>query len=201
MLVLLELLYNRPIVPLPTITEVCRITERTAYRYLGTLIDANFPIEFDGELGGYRLLGKRSIVSQFSDAETAILYFGTLLLEHFAGDSTLDSIKSTRIKLESRVSLKLQEVLASGKETLFNVSSPPAPREFVVLSLLLLAARRGVAIRVRFLDADGERQEMQINKPKILYDREWVTSEQNAERDVARIPIRQIQDIDVPKLS
>jgi predicted DNA-binding transcriptional regulator YafY len=201
MLVLLELLYNRPIVPLSTITEVCRVTERTAYRYLGALADANFPIEFDGDLGGYRLLGKRSIVSQFSDSETTILYFGTLLLEHFAGESALDSIKSTRIKLESRVSLKLQEVLASGKETLFNVTSPAAPREFVVLSMLLLAARRGAAIRVLFLDADGERQEIQINKPKILYDREWVAGEQNFEQDPTRIPIRQIQDIDLPKVS
>lgn len=201
LLVLLELLYNRRVVPMSVITQECRIVERTAYRYIGTLQDANFPIEYDQELGGYTLIGKgTAITAQFTDPEMVVLYFGTLLLEQYAKDSVLDSIKSSRVKLESRISHKLQQVLGQGREALISSTSPAAPQEIVAMSTLLLAALKGQPISVTYLGSDGASAREQIVSPKIIYDREWVLGAADLIHSRVQIPIRQIQRIDLDAL-
>jgi predicted DNA-binding transcriptional regulator YafY len=197
LLILLELLYNRPIVPMSDIVKECRITERTGYRYIGTLQDANFAIEYDANCGGYHLIGRNPITARFTDSELTMLYYGTLLLEHLAAESALDSIKSARVKLESRVSLELQHVLSAGKEALLASTTPPGLREFVVLSMLLLAARREKPVKILYVDAAGERLEREIKSPKIIYSRGWAVSEEGPNRSVEAIAMRQILDVEL----
>lgn len=197
LLILLELLYNRTAVPMSDIVKECRITERTGYRYIGTLQDANFAIEYDADLGGYHLIGRNPITAQFTDSELTMLYYGTLLLEHLAAESALDSIKSARVKLESRVSLKLQQVLSAGKEALLGSTTPPGLREFVVLSMLLLATRHDAPVTIRFVDASGDQQEQEIKRPRIVYDRGWVVTEVGPSPAGDAIAMRQILDVEL----
>lgn len=200
LLILLELLGNRQVVSVSEIMEACHITERTVFRYLNTLADANFPYEYDYDLGGYRLLGKRNLLAQFSDSEMAVLYYGTLLLEQFAGKSALDSIKSARVKLESRLSKKLQQMLDAGREMMLGASQTGGLTDLVVMSMLLLASRQGAAVKVNYIDVGGDTQELLINRPKIIYDREWLVGEESGPSGQVRVPIRQIQDINLGSL-
>ncbi len=197
LLILLELLYNRDTVPMSTIVEKCRITERTGYRYINTLQDANFAVEYDADGGGYRLLGRTPITAQFTDSELSMLYYGTLLLEHLAAESALDSIKSARVKLESRVSAEIQKVLSAGKEALLNTSTPQGLREFVVLSMLLLATRNSEPVMIRHLDGNGDQLETEMCTPRIVYDRGWAVSDEGPNRQTDSISMRQILDVEL----
>ena len=52
---LINLLTYRQQVTLDTIKKACDIPERTAYRYLRDISEANFPVFFDRETHSYRL--------------------------------------------------------------------------------------------------------------------------------------------------
>ncbi len=52
---LLRLLQEKKTVSLRTIMEVCNISERTVYRYIKNLNDANVPVYYDSRRGGYRI--------------------------------------------------------------------------------------------------------------------------------------------------
>jgi predicted DNA-binding transcriptional regulator YafY len=52
---LLRLLQEKKIVSLESIMEACNVSERTVYRYIKNLHDANVPIYYDRRKGGYMI--------------------------------------------------------------------------------------------------------------------------------------------------
>jgi len=82
-IILLNLLYHRRAVSMRTITEMCGITERTAYRYIGTLSRANIPVYYDKEAEGYRLTsGSKIGLGDLSIGETCLIL---VALDNLAG--------------------------------------------------------------------------------------------------------------------
>jgi predicted DNA-binding transcriptional regulator YafY len=55
---LMSLLQSRRSVDLGTITRLCEISERTAYRYIARLSAANVPVFYENETGGYALASR-----------------------------------------------------------------------------------------------------------------------------------------------
>ncbi len=197
LLVILQLLSSRRSLSIRTIQRECRVTERTAYRYVNSLAAAGFPIHYDREVGGYRILTKHSIIQQLTSAELGAIHVGALLLEQIAGERSLQAVKGARIKIESMMASKLQEVLFMGKQTFFNSKTPTALKEYVAFTLLLFASKVDSKVKIRFLNTYGELEEIDIGRPRILYDSGWTVSEGASMPEHCRIPIRSIQEIDI----
>lgn len=73
-LTVLNLLYNRQTVSIRSIQEECGVSRSTAYRYITTISEANFPVIRDQEVGGFRLTYKWGKgVCSFSEAEAEFI--------------------------------------------------------------------------------------------------------------------------------
>jgi predicted DNA-binding transcriptional regulator YafY len=196
LLTLLELLHNRRRVSLKEIQDVLGVSERTAFRYLQSLERANFAIDRGTEVSGYRILNRSSFASQFTDTEAALIYLGTLFVEHYMGDKALDNIKSARAKLEVRLPSRMQHVLAAGSQALYNDQIPESVRRSILLSLLLLSKKSGSRIRVGYRGDDGESKEATLVSPQIRYDRGWIAGDAFTGNADLQIPIDQIRNVD-----
>ena len=195
LMLLLNLLYHRPYVSVATIQKECEISKRTVYRYVDSLSAARFPVEFDVDVKAYRLTDRGNLVSQFSAEEAAMVLFGLVLLERSLAPRHLGAINRARTKLESRISHQIQEILASGKSLLSSQETPDAIRDFILVSLVNIAALSGLGLRLEHSDKNAEIGTTDITHPKMVFDKEWKIGNQTDRSPYPQIPLRLVRDI------
>jgi predicted DNA-binding transcriptional regulator YafY len=187
LLILLHLLSHRRSVTLETIASVCGIPERTAYRYLNTLSEANIPVHFDRQLGGYCLTFSTEI--QFDELdlqEISLLVSCLLLLVRHVNRKYQIEIGRLVEKIISRQSFALET--AHGIPRILNevsTAKPLRPDYSGALSMQLVQsaihARRAVQLTLEDAkDPTGDDEQLEFGAPRLLFDRKWIVSDDHA---------------------
>lgn len=97
---IVSLLFNRRSVSLGMIMEECRISRATAFRYLRSISEANFPIVYDSELRGYVLTNKKCLnISNLNFDEAELVKHGLELCERESGEQINQITRRVRLKL------------------------------------------------------------------------------------------------------
>ena len=171
---LISLLSNRHHVSMETITSVCGISERSAYRYLNFISEANFPVFYDKKLGAYRLAEQNTKLYNRPSIEDIILtVIGLKMLSQKLNNHYRADVDELIRRLVAEKSFPLEEVIQSFNNQLEKADRLEDCTE-LVSSMLLNAAITGKR-KIRILienSATGEKA-VDLNLPSLTFRKVW----------------------------
>lgn len=197
LLLVLHHLMNRRSVDVRTIQSECSVSERTAFRYVRALETIGFPVYYDPEYQGYRLINKQAKISQFAPVEAAILILALDLIEHSISPNSIDSIKRIRLKLEASIPESDQRSLLAVFNPILADLGEGQTRNQILLTLIDYAQRLGR--KVRLIHAPEGKVESAADEilPTLRFDKGWRVEGKNTAGWDASIPISTIRDIEM----
>lgn len=196
-MLLLNLLYHRPYLTLATIERECEISQRSAYRYINSLSAARFPVFFDATVKGYRLMERGNLVSHLSTDETTMIFIGLLLLERLLAPGQLGPVRRARTKLESKLSLRAQELIAANQNLLADQEAPGVVRDIILMSLVSFAAGSGRSLRLEYTEDSAVESVAHVDKPKLVFNGEWMIGARGANSQSISVPLRLVSDLQI----
>ncbi|MCP4686254.1 MAG: hypothetical protein GY867_12515 [bacterium] len=109
---MINLLDHRRSVSLETIQKTCNIPERTAYRYLNTISEADIPIYFDTRDRAYRLTRQGVLeIDDLSLGEAVIMVLALKLLAETLSEEYQDEVEKLLAKVLVRQRFPIEEIL------------------------------------------------------------------------------------------
>ena len=98
---ILNLLRHRGVVSRKELIERCEVSERSIYRYVSQLSDANIPVYFNDSERGYMLHRAIDIpITIFNDAEVLLIRLGLNLLGRQLGGAHSSSLRNIVLNLD-----------------------------------------------------------------------------------------------------
>jgi hypothetical protein len=152
--------------------QVCNISGRSVYRYLNIVSAAHFPVIFDYELGGYRLLNRgRNNFCKFGFDEAMILVVALDLLVDKVNDDYKLMIKNIVAKIMANQEAAIESIWEG-----FRLSRN-RPCNFADLSQTLtdLIIRSGIqgSKRMKATLKSGLVRHIESEKTIISFNRDW----------------------------
>jgi predicted DNA-binding transcriptional regulator YafY len=196
---IVNLLYHRKSVTLREIVDECGVCERTAYRYLTALSEANIPLYFDKELRAYTLNADRKLaLDNLRTDEGVLLVIALRMLSIQVGGAMSDALEALARKIYSRQQCGLEEMW-SFLEDPGDKYSPRTSEisELIVLLTLHEAARRNERVEVLLTSPDQPERRLTFNSPVLRFNDRWYVQERTANEgdawslaDIAQVWIR-----------
>jgi len=171
---MINLLDHRRSVSLETIQKTCDIPERTVYRYLNTISEADIPIYFDANERAYRLTRQGVLeVDDLSLGEAVILVLALKLLSETLGEEYQDEIDKLLAKILVRQRFPIEEILPVVEHGLEDQTKDLDLSE--LLSSLLVNAAISCKREVRLSTRGPERADTEviIENPGWLFKNTW----------------------------
>ncbi len=179
LLLILHLLMSRRCVTVDLIVNKCQISERTAYRYLRSVDIAGFPLIYEKELGGYRLVNRSGVFAHLSATELGAVYLGIDVLESLLSPEQMELFRRVKLKLESYMTSDVQKELTSMMRSLATVSDATKIRDHLLISFLKSAQDQHKSIRLHYRCGTSDLQITDLAKPCLQFEREWRLSSEN----------------------
>jgi hypothetical protein len=188
---LINLLYHRKQVRMETITEVCGISERTAYRYLDIISAANIPVYYDRNLKAYCINKAECICFGGLDIIDSIMIILALnLLTPRVNDYHKKLIQRLIRRMLTHNKHRLESLLAVFDENIREVER--SEDIDVLISNMIIEASILFDKKLRLKVRQGDEMvNMSIEKPSLRFDRDWLVTE-NFQSDGISIPISKI---------
>ena len=182
----LHLLMARRMVTLDLIVKECKVSQRTAFRYIGSLEAAGFPLE--RENSGYRLLSRTGALSTLSPSELSAVYLGVEMLESVLGAEQLEVFRRVKLKLESYVTAEVRQELNTLVQAVAKTDDSRTLREHLIISLLKVAQLQNLKVRLYHSDSTTGIQISEFNRPTLQFEKEWkLSTEIDSKRHLIRL--------------
>ncbi len=196
-LTLINLFTNRPMVTLKTIERVCDIPERTAYRYINDISEANFPIIYDKRLKAYRLYQRNKGQGLALGTDEAILLTaGLRLLSLGLGEKYAGNIDDLVSKLISSQEHPVEEILDAYGEQIASQAQVRDCSEIVSSMLINAAIRGGQRVRLERVSARGKRLTTVLDQPSLSFKNEWRLVGMNNDGRI-EVPLDEIEQVSI----
>lgn len=171
---LINLLTHRQYVTLDTIKNACGIPERTAYRYLRDISEANFPVYFDRHNHAYRLdRSAASRTDEFSAEETILILVALRRLARSLNDNYRDEADALVRKLVVRQSLPLEEVMDAYRHQLDNLSDGEDYSHLISSMLISAAINSNKKIAITVNSSEIPEKDIRIDNPALHFKKNW----------------------------
>jgi len=179
-ILLINLLFHRHSVTMETIKKVCKIPERTAYRYLNTISRANIPVYFDKNARAYRINNyKTESIDDLTVEEQIFIVVALKILSQSLAKEYSNDIENLIHKVLSRQPMPIEEIFHSFKHDL-EVLEPSPDISTTISSILINAAilcRRKICLTI---NKKGSRQaKVEIEKPSLRFNKGWYVKPSN----------------------
>jgi predicted DNA-binding transcriptional regulator YafY len=184
---LINLLNTRRSVTVKTIREVCSIPERTAYRYLNTISEANIPVYFDKSIQAYRLNTDVNLaINDLSFGESVLAVVALKALAAVAGDGYRHDIEQLITKVLVRQDSEVEAVLGPATERLTSALEGMDVSGDLSAALIHVAVCCGREVRIVYGDHSGTKQGLDINHPRLIFKGGWRLGEKGEPGSSAR---------------
>ena len=154
------------------IMEKCGVSERTVYRYMSRLAEANIPIEYDKVERSYKLTQKQSSPRRFPNRlQVAAIRQGLAMLKINLNNRHQQSLGA----IESLFDVDPQDLTyRTPADTSYDSPNPvPTSPEGFNYYLVSEAMGSNRGIRICFVDESGAEETRTITRPALCYDRHW----------------------------
>ncbi len=182
---ILNLLYHRRSVTIERIKEFCGVSERTAYRYIRAISEANIPVYFDADELGYRV--NRSRVIDFGGwlpSEVALVIAALQRLANDLGDDYREDINTLLKRIVSQQSLPFERFWQSWRESLENSGNSEDLQRVLTSTLISFAVNENREVDLRVSSGDGTGEEkVAIKEPVLQFKGSWVLSDAQQAED------------------
>lgn len=174
-LMMLNLFYTRKLVPMDTIQRVCGIPERTAYRYINTLSEADIPIYYDRDSRAYRLNRDECVeVGNLDINEQVLLVLALRIVSNTLPDAYRSDVDRLSRKMFSRLSLPMEEVWHALGRTLRETDlNQPQMGRMVTTAMVLAAMLANRRLRMVRRDDAESNSPCEIEEPSIVFGNSW----------------------------
>jgi predicted DNA-binding transcriptional regulator YafY len=197
LVMLLNLFYHRRAVDVKTMVRECNISKRTAYRYVRSLEAAGFPVHFDTDVGGYRLMDKSGSFARLSPEESSAVLFALEFLECSLSPDRFDPIHRARTKLQLHLSGEIPGFLVDTLTAVSTLGKMSPIKEMLIVALVRLACHLKKSIRIYHHAGNEGDRVTEIRSPKLVYDKEWKVSDESIDNRPGHVPIRKVVNIEV----
>jgi len=171
---LINLLTHRQYVTLDTIKNACGIPERTAYRYLRDISEANFPVYFDRQAHAYRLdqpSGSRT--DEFSTEETILILVALKKLARSLNEDYRHEAEALLNKLVVRQYLPLEEVVDAYRHQLDDLPDGEDYSQLISSMLISAAIRCNKKISITVNSSNLSERDIRIENPALHFKKNW----------------------------
>lgn len=192
-LLILNLLHHRHVVSAAEIKKICRISNRSLYRYLNAISAAHFPIIFDRKLRGYRLIEKDDLnISSIKLDERLIILVALTMLSKRVNLSYSECITTICGKIISSSFKGMEEVWHAFSGELSALASNQDLSGMVTSLIIHSAARSGknLGVNISFAGKDGDF--MVVEKPSLLFSDGWKITGKGIEKAVSLDSVEQV---------
>ncbi|MCX6826221.1 MAG: hypothetical protein NTV06_02970, partial [candidate division Zixibacteria bacterium] len=173
-LLLLNLLHHRRAITPEEIKRICRISARSVYRYLNTISAGHFPVVFDRNLRGYRLLEKSGVsVDKLKLDEVIIITTALEQISKIVNSSYRHRIESILAKIFSSQGGPLEEIWQASKERLENEDFGQDLSDSLTQNIIHAAIRFDKKLSVHTIDIDSETKGIEVDSPHLVFDQGW----------------------------
>jgi len=184
---LINLLNTRRSVTVKTIKEACQIPERTAYRYLNTISEANIPVYFDRNIQAYRLNTDANLaINDLSFGESVLAVVALKALAAVAGQGYQHEIGQLITKVLVRQSSEVEAVLGPASERLTSALQGIDLSGDLTSALVHVAVCCGREVRVMYDGPSGSKRGLEINHPRLIFKGDWKLGEKGTPGSSAR---------------
>ncbi|GEM_PF-888267 len=184
-LLILNLLHHRSVVTIDEIERICGITERSVYRYLQVISAAHFPLVYDREIHGYKLLNKdRLNVASLRLDERLMILVALELLAGRVNSFYQESIETISNRIISASFKGIEDiwqafssrVIADSKQDLSGLLT-----SLIVHSAVKSGDRLGVNLSPDGKDGDL----LLVERPSLLFSEGWKVTGKGIETAVS----------------
>lgn len=181
---LINLLSNREHVSLKNIMSSLGISRRTAFRYLNTISEANFPLLHDRSKGGYQITSVRKNYVPPLDLTDSILIMASLMvMKKRLGGEYARMISIIESRFLSCLSVPLEEVLTTYKHE-FQVDDDHENTSKLITSLLIeVAITYGKGIKMLRTTEPAAMSESVVENPSLWFKGEWRIADRESDSD------------------
>jgi predicted DNA-binding transcriptional regulator YafY len=171
---MINLLDHRRSVSLETIQKTCNIPERTAYRYLNTISEADIPIYFDVRDHAYRLTRQGVLeIDDLSLGEAVILVLALKLLADTLSEDYQSEVDKLLAKVLVRQRFPIEEILPVVEHGLDDQPSNLDLNELLSSLLVHAAISCKREVRLSTKGPEPSRSEVTIESPGWLFKDTW----------------------------
>lgn len=172
---LINLLIHRRYVTLETIQEVCGIPERTAYRYLNTISEANVPVYYDKKARAYRLDRDRCIpINNLGIGDAVLVVLALLLLTNRVNEHYKSDIQEIIKKLLGRNPFPMEDILKSFDNAIKSGDNGSQDYSQLVSAVLIQAGVLCQSEIQLLVDRDNEKPTvLRVEKPSLRFRKGW----------------------------
>jgi hypothetical protein len=176
---ILNLLYHRRSVTIEKIKEFCRVSERTAYRYIRAISEANVPVYFDTEESGYRVNKSRVIdFGGWIPSEVALTVAALQYLADNVDESYREDIDLLVRRIVSQQSLPFERFWESWKESLERNGDPDGLHQLLTSTLINFAVNQNREVSLKLIRAgEGNDNQLSIKEPVLQFRGNWVITD------------------------
>jgi predicted DNA-binding transcriptional regulator YafY len=189
---IVNLLSHRRHVTLSSITKTCNIAERTAYRYLNSISEANIPVYYDKERRCYSLTNyDGSALSDISTNDIVLCLVALVNLRREVGDTYGEAIDEMATKLVIRSDGRLEKAWDFIREAV------TTNKDVTVQEILSLAfAATAIALECPVDIRTGGDVRCRLNQPGLEFAGEWWVSDVASDQP-QRTRLRDVEAVDI----
>jgi predicted DNA-binding transcriptional regulator YafY len=174
-LILVSLLNHRPYVTIDKIRSECRISERTAYRYINTISEANIPVFYDKDVRGYRLnLTGGMSINDLRLSESILVVFALKLLARRVNDEYKEDIENIARKITTKQSVPIEDILRSHEN---QTNGLPEMSDYSeLISSLMITTAITCNRRIQLTTDKGDNvpgESIDIEQPLLRFQKSW----------------------------
>ena len=173
-LLLISLLNNRRYVTLETIKQTCDIPERTIYRYLNTLSEANIPVYYDKNLRAYRLNTEHAAsVDSLQINEALILVIALKVLGARVNGDYKQDIDALVQKIMVAQPFPVEDIIRSFKHQMETIPESGDFSSLVSSVLINGAIVCDRKVRVTTKSRGPKQEDIDIDRPSLRFQKSW----------------------------
>lgn len=174
LIIVLNLLQSRRVVPRPLICKICGVTNRTAYRYIDSLSEAGYPVYYDKRNGGYRLSRSNSQTLQnLSPSDHGLIIAALEFLANHVNTLYQQRIHEITKLLATAHDLPLESFLTDWSRCIKGNKEPADLSEMLVTSLMRFAITNSRSVRLLNSNIDSD-SSIEIKNPTLKFAGKWL---------------------------
>ncbi len=195
-LIMLWNMFNRNrVVTLEAIMARCDVSDRTAYRYILDLSEANLPVYFDEEARGYRLSSDaQPLPTHLSAEEFVLVRLAAEMLSRRLEGPYVKAIMGVIEKLEAAGPATLNELWQEGKSMFWSSVDDQGLSSFTN-SLMLQAAMaldRDVSL---ILNSSKAQRQIYVKRPSLSFKNGWSVCSKEDSGPMEPVPLEDIEQV------
>ncbi|MEW6052081.1 MAG: HTH domain-containing protein [Candidatus Zixiibacteriota bacterium] len=193
---LISLLQSRKHVTVATFKRFCGIHERSVYRYINTISEADIPVYYDRTLKAYCLARPVTYsLENLAMNESVLLVIALRLLRLHVGGEYRTEIDALLKKTVSHQSFPVEETLAALDNELGILRGRPDLTHAVSWALVQAAILNRRRVRVSVEDQSSQR-EIEIDEPRLRFKNGWTITPRDKRDDVGT-PLSRVKKVKV----